>query len=298
MTTLPIILNPAAGGGRCGERAEAAIARLRAGGVQVEVHRTQGPGHATELVRQIRSAGTHRMLCAGGDGTTYEVVNGLFPHAGDAPRPVLGMLPLGTGNSFLKDFDLQDADAAIAAVLSGRTKVVDVVEATHTQGSIHYLNLLSIGFTSEVGRTTNRWFKPLGEAGYAVATVLEVARLRAQPFPHSLDGGPLDTTPYAFISFSNSRCTGGDMQMAPDADPGDGQLDAIYVGDLGRVGLLRAFPSIFEGTHVLRPGIHQARAARVDLALSTPLAVMVDGEVVTLQLQRLDVRPGALEVMA
>lgn len=298
MTTVPLIANPAAGGGRCGQRLDAAVARLRDGGLDVEVHRTRGPGHATELARQVWASGARRLLCAGGDGTTYEVLNGLFPLDRGDVRPTLGILPLGTGNSFLRDLHLEDADAAMAAVLAGRRVPADVVRADHEDGRLYYANLLTVGFTSDVGHTTNRFFKPLGAAGYAVATVVEVARLGARPFPHRLDDGPLDTAPYAFLSFSNSRCTGGTMQMAPDADLADGRVDVIRVGPMGRLDLLRTFPKIYEGTHLAHPRVSSATAHTVHFALDAPVTVMLDGEVATLTLRGLEVLHHAVEVLA
>jgi diacylglycerol kinase family enzyme len=234
----PMIVNPNAGGGRCGKRAPEIAARLRQGGFpDLQMYLTDGPKHATRIAAELAAAGHQIILCAGGDGTTYEVVNGLFPRRDGAPRPTLGILPLGTGNSFLKDFGIESEAQALAAVCARATKPVDVVRATHKSGVFHYINLLSIGFTSDVGALTNRWFKALGPAGYAVSTVLEVLRLRARSFPIRLDEGPSDTRPADFLSFSNSRCTGGHMQMAPHADVADGRLDVIRVGDLGRVGL-------------------------------------------------------------
>ncbi len=296
--TLPMIINPAAGGGACGERAQAAISKLASRGIEIQPHRTTRPGHATELARRLQASGHDVLLCAGGDGTAYEVVNGLFTPPSGRPTPRLGMLPLGTGNSFLKDFQIETEARAIDAVADGRVRPVDVVKADLDSGVLHYINLLSIGFTSDVGATTNRWFKSLGAAGYAVATVLEVARLRARRFPISLDGGPFDERPADFLSFNNSRCTGGNMIMAPDADPSDGQLDVIRVGDLGRVSLLRTFPKIYEGKHLEHPSNESARAAHVRLRLEGPVDLMVDGEIVRARLDALTVLPGALEIFA
>jgi diacylglycerol kinase (ATP) len=290
---IPLIANPAAGGGRCGQLLQQAALQLGARGCEVTIHRTTGPGHATELAREL---GHHpRLLCAGGDGTTYEVVNGLM-QAGH--RPALGSVPLGTGNSFLRDFGVLHADQAIDAIAQDRRRRVDVIRADHEAGSLWFINLLSLGFTSDVGALTNRRFKALGKHGYTVATVIEVGRLRHQAFPLRLDGGATDARPCVFLSFNNSRCTGGDMQMAPAASPSDGRLDVIRVGPMSRLQLLGTFPKIYQGRHVEHPLVEQATAATVELDLPAPVAIMVDGEVVRHRLTRLTVLPGALEVLA
>lgn len=294
---IPMIVNPSAGGGRCGAKVTEAVAALRQGGVEVTVHETAAAGDATAIARSLWAEGHRTILVAGGDGTAYEVVNGLFPQVGD-DRPTLGFIPLGTGNSFLRDFGILSADDAIAAVIRGRTRASDVVKATHTGGALHYINLLSIGFTSEVASLANRRFKLLGQAGYTLATLVEVVRLASTVFPVRLDDGELDTRPAVFLSFSNSRYTGGTMMMAPHADPADGQLDVIRVGDLTRAELLGQFPKLYQGKHLAHAKNEASVASHVDLQLDGPVDVMVDGEVVRLQLTALDVLPQALDVLA
>lgn len=291
------IVNPAAGGGRCGKRAGEALDRLRGAGLTLEVHETARAGDATELARRAWQRGERSFLAVGGDGTSYEVVNGLFPHAGDE-RPRLGMLPLGTGNSFLRDFQVTSAEAALDALERGATRAVDVVRATHAGGAIHYINLLSVGFTAEAGGLTNRRYKAFGTAGYVIATLSTAFSLHFPAFPMRLDGGSRDPRPCILLSFSNSRYTGGTMMMAPHADPTDGALDVIRIGPMRRRAFVAAFPSIFRGTHVERPEVEESRATVVDLELDRPVDVMVDGEVERLALTRLEVLPAALEVVA
>lgn len=292
-----VIVNPAAGGGRCGKRAKSALARLRRAGLVLDVHETKRAGEAQELARAAWAAGERCFLAVGGDGTSHELINGLFPHEGAAP-PRLAMLPLGTGNSFLRDFGIVDAERALVALERGKTRRVDVVRATHAGGQVHYINLLSVGFAAQAGELTNRRFKALGPFGYVLATLSTALRLRYPAFPMRLDGGPRDPRPCILVSFSNSRYTGGTMMMAPEADATDGELDVIRIGPMPRGAFVRAFPSIFRGTHVRRPEVETCRAKVVELDLAEPVDVMVDGEVVRLALERLEVLPGALEVVA
>jgi diacylglycerol kinase (ATP) len=291
------IVNPAAGGGRCGRRVDAALAQIESKGISLDVHRTARAGDATELARRAWADGFRSFLAVGGDGTTYEVINGLFPHEGEE-RPRLAMLPLGTGNSFLRDFKIQGADGALAAITRGRARRCDVVRATHSRGSVHYVNLLSVGFTAIAGELTNRRFKRLGPAGYILATLATAARLSYPVFSIHVDQRARDDRPCILLSFSNSRFTGGTMMMAPEADATDGALDVIRIGRMSKSLFVRTFPSIFAGTHVQRPEIEQERARSVVFELDREVDVMVDGEIERMKLERLDVLPGVLEVVA
>src|SRR6266481_6225873 len=98
------IVNPAAGGGRSAKLAGPALGRLREKGLNVDVIASTGPGHALQLAREAYSQGYRRFLAVGGDGTAHEILNGVLAGNPDASRISLGFLPLGTGNSFLRDF--------------------------------------------------------------------------------------------------------------------------------------------------------------------------------------------------
>src|SRR5262245_32970986 len=104
MKTLAII-NPTAGFGKCARLLGPALDRLRAAGLRFDVAYTERAGHATEIAREAYRDNYHKFIAVGGDGTSFEIVNGLFPDAANGGvKPCLGFMPLGTGNSFLRDF--------------------------------------------------------------------------------------------------------------------------------------------------------------------------------------------------
>ena len=292
------VINPAAGGGRCGKRFPAALERLRSAGVGVDTVETKAAGEATALVRDAWAQGRRRFIAVGGDGTGYEVVNGLFPEAqAQGERPVLGFLPLGTGNSFLRDFTDEGAEHTIEALASGARRRCDVVRFEHAAGQLHYINILSIGFVADVNGLRARRFKRWGEFGYVLAVVTAVAGLTSETYPMILDDGPTQRDPMVFASFNNSKFTGGKMMMAPHADTNTGTIAVVLVGKMGRMSLLATFPKIFKGTHIEHPAVSTAQAARIELALEDEIDVMVDGEALTVVPRALQVLPGALDVV-
>lgn len=298
------IVNPAAGGGRCGARADAALARLRSSGIDIEAVRTTRAGEAVELARDAFQRGERRFLAVGGDGTSHEIVNGTAALAKErGERPTLAMLPLGTGNSFLRDFDVRDAEAAIRAIQRGTEHPCDLLalsykNGAHAAGPLFSINIVGLGFSATVGALTNRSYKPLGAAGYVVAVVQTTLSLEAPSYPLRVDGGALDAREAILLSFCNSRCTAGAMQMAPRADVSDGELDVIRIGAMPRRRFLARFPSIFQGTHVTKPGVEQSRARRVDFTIGHAVDCMVDGEILSLEPESIEVVPHALTVIA
>ena len=299
MSKFLAVVNRAAGGGRCGKMLDEALGRLRAGGIELELAETSRPGHATEIARAAYARGQHNFLAVGGDGTSYEIVNGLFPQAESGERPTLAFLPLGTGNSFLRDFSERGLEHATRALLNGERHACDVLRLTHRQGVLHYINLLSMGFAADVAAVRIRRFKNMGELGYLLALFVCLARLDRRAFPLRLNGdAQADPRRCLFLTFNNSKFTGGKMMIAPKAEIADGLIEYVRWGPIGRLGLLRNLPGLYDGTHIQHPLAERRAARHIDFALDGPVDVMVDGEVLRLHCERLDVLPGALEVVA
>jgi len=291
------LVNPAAGGGRCRKLVGPALERLRAGGVKVDVAETDRAGNATELARSAFANGYRKFIAVGGDGTSFEVVNGLFAQE-QTERPTLAFLPLGTGNSFLRDFSDKGVEHGIESILAGRTQPCDVLRLKHRGGVLYYINLLSVGFSADVATLRARHFSRWGELGYQMSIFICLARFRRRPFPLRVDDETkIDDRSCLFLTFSNSKYTGGTMMIAPNADVNDGLIEYVRWGPIARVGLIRNLSTLYDGTHINHPLAEHRPVKRIDFNLDGPVDCMVDGEVLTLHCESLDVLPSALSVM-
>jgi diacylglycerol kinase (ATP) len=310
--TFLAVINPAAGGGRCGERVGEALDRLRSSGIALETAETSAAGDATKIAREGYSRGYRKFLAVGGDGTSYEIVNGLFPGSLPASSPgnnpedciaTLGFLPLGTGNSFLRDFsDSASADNgleyAMNALEERRSRPCDVLRLTHKDGALYYTNLLSVGFTADVATLRHRRFQGLGQFGYLLSIFMCLARLDRRPFPVRFEGQQkFDTRPCLFLTFNNSKFTGGTMMIAPDAITDDGLIEYVRWGPIGRLGLIKNLSTLYDGTHTHHPLAERHAVPRIEFQLDQPVDVMVDGEVLTLDCKSIDVLSAALRVV-
>src|SRR5262249_53450881 len=210
-TSILAIVNPAAGFGKCAKLLGPALDRLRASGAQFDVAETKRAGHGIEITRNAYRNGYRRFIAVGGDGTAFEIVNGLFPEAAvnrakDFEKPMLGFLPLGTGNSFLRDFTKDGVEYATRAIIEGRSRPCDVIRLKHKQGEVFYINILSLGFVADVATLANRRFKRLGAASYVLAVVLCLANFKKRVYKMKLDSAEDHDPPNtALLIFNNSK---------------------------------------------------------------------------------------------
>jgi len=291
------IVNPAAGGGRSAKLAGPALTRLREKGLRIDVIASTGQGHAVQLAREAYDQGYRHFLAVGGDGTAHEILNGVFARRPAVERIALGFLPMGTGNSFLRDFAKEGAAASLDALVEGRTRSVDLLKLTHATGEIYSFNLLSVGFTADVAALTNRMFKPFGNLGYLLGVFVRMVQLRRRALALRCDDDlEWNEAPSLFLTFNNSKYTGGTMLIAPDADPTDGLIEFVRWGPIGRLGLLRTLPRLYDGTHIKHPLASRRAVRHVEFKEAAPVDVMIDGEVATLECRSLDVVPAAVDV--
>jgi len=295
------VVNPAAGGGRCGRMAPVALKKLRDAGIAIEVRETRTPGEGAAIAREAYAAGYRTFLAVGGDGTSFEIVNGVFPEALTHGRVTLGFLPLGTGNSFLRDFvsaGTNQVEYALEAIGAARTCACDVLRLTHAGGTLYFINLLSMGFAADVAALVSRRFKGFGELGYLLGVLTGLARLRRRAFPVRLDdAADFDRRRCLFLSFNNSKFTGGKMMIAPMAETSSGMVEYVRWGPIGRAGLVWNLHTLYDGTHLNHPLAERHAARRTEFSLEAPVDVMIDGEVMTLDCRSIDVLPRALDVL-
>jgi diacylglycerol kinase family enzyme len=169
---------------------------------------------------------------------------------------------------------------------------------THKEGAIYYTNLLSMGFAADVATLRHRRFQGLGQFGYLLSIFLCLARFERRPFPVRFDDQQsFDARRSLFLTFNNSKFTGGTMMIAPDAATDDGLIEYVRWGPIGRLGLIRNLVTLYDGTHTSHPLAERHAVRRVEFELNGPVDVMVDGEVLTLECQSIDVLPSALRVV-
>lgn len=301
MTKTLLIINPEAAHGRafrCFERLEP---RLRQIFPNLTVRLSEYAGHAVELGRWAAGEVFDLLVCLGGDGTPYEVLNGLYAEGRPAKRPDLALIPAGTGNSFLRDFGIESPEAAIDGILEGRRREVDLVEFSHVQNGEtvrrYSLNIIGAGLIADILKLTNEKLKPLGSFGYSLAVLLRLAKGMDNRITITADGTAREIRDSALV-VSNSKFTGGKMKIAPDADPSDGKADLVVFREVNRRDILAIFKKVFSGTHKSHPKVEMLQASEISVESDPPLRLMADGELLGLTPLKLKVLPREITLLA
>lgn len=294
---LLIIFNPNAAFGRSVKR----LALIRSGfekhGIKAELKATRAAGHGRELVAKTRLSGYDGLIAAGGDGTVFEVLNGLYQHPKHERIP-MGLLPIGTGNAFARELFKKTGDLseAIKLIQRGTTREVDVGRVSSGKSAFYFINIVAMGFAVDAGQTARK-IKFFGKSAYTLATLWQVIRLKSYPLVMAIDDNTINSD-NIFVTISNSRYTGTHFLIAPDASIDDGQFDVTILEKLPRSRLLRLFPTIYSGRHVEYKEIASHKASRVRIQSPRGLLLGPDGEFHGCTPAEITCLPGDLEIFA
>lgn len=301
-----VILNPASSGGagsRIWPKVEAELARR---GIPFELFRTEAPGHARSLSREVAELGANRILVIGGDGTVHEVANGLLEST--RPPPPLAVVPVGTGNDFYRMVgSSRRVEEALSALDEGEIRLFDVGQIRSEQGEWVFVNLLGVGVDVEVLRVREKFHRLRGLPQYLAALAWTLCTFRPERFRISIrsDSGTGGVecmegrTLLAAVTVGPS--IGGGFLLSPEASPVDGLLDLFLVGPLGFGKVIRIVPRVIRGTHGNIPEIRLRRfvSAVVERPDGGSFFFEMDGERMPDPIVKMaiEVRPSALPVL-
>ena len=232
----------------------------------------------------------------GGDGTNFDVINGLISMWGPDQLPPLAVLPSGSGNSFAKDLGIQTLEQGVAAIAANRPRPVDLICFSSGSTRFYFVNLMGLGFVTDVAVTAQR-YKLFKDFSYIIGILHRTLDLHFHHLEMNIDN-KIISGENCFVEFCNSRYTGGNMLIAPRAKIDDGLMDIVIAGPLSKQRLLAALPRIYTGTYTEMAEITYLQGKRVDIQATPSKALLPDGEITGSTPGKLEVLPGRLRYLS
>lgn len=272
-----VIYNLKAGSGKAANFVEDVKKNLLKYNINADLFFTEYKGHATEIVKNANLLSFDSVITVGGDGTFYESLNGYFQNK-NREGVKFGVLPIGTGNSLSRDiYDKEySLEKHIEILSKGKTIPFDIAKFKTEGQEKYFANTLGFGFTSDVIATSLK-FKFLGDFAYTIGIMHRMLMLSTSKMKLTVDGTSYDMKS-VLISISNSRYTGGNYLIAPDAKINDGLLDVVILHKLSRFNLIKTFLKIFTGEHVNTKFVQTMQAKNISIETHKPKVLAPDGE--------------------
>ena len=273
---IALIVNPEAGGRKSDKLLSEIETKLRAHNIEYHIYISLYHEHIIKITSELEIKNYDAIIAVGGDGTNFHVLNGLLASFKAEQLPPLGIIPVGSGNSFAMDLNIHNYNDGINSILKNNPKWVDVCSFTQAEKKFYFVNLAGFGFVTDVAKTAQK-FKFFKDFSYIIGVFYRAIKLNFHYMELEIDGKMIKEK-NCFVEFCNSRFTGGNMLMAPDAKIDDGFMDIIVAGKLSRISLLTTLPKIFKGTHTCNPAVKHFRAKKAKIKTWPDKTLLPDGE--------------------
>ncbi|NCP88066.1 MAG: diacylglycerol kinase [Anaerolineae bacterium CG_4_9_14_3_um_filter_57_17] len=298
-----VIVNPTAGHG-LGEKSIPAIEIfLRERGMDYVLKRTERPWHAAELAEQAARDGFEVVVCASGDGTVNEAINGLMRVRAEGFSPAFGVISIGTGNDFAGGVGIPTTlEASLEALAANARRKIDLglVRGGDFPEGRYFGNGIGLGFDAAVGFAALQVRFVRGLPAYFIGAIQTVFfYYKAPRLKIELDDETIEQHSL-MVSVMNGQRMGGGFRMAPRGDSSDGWLDLCIAETAGKTRIFGLIPHFLRGDQEGQPEIKMRRAKEIHItALEGSFPAHADGETLCLtgKEMRVSLLPGVLEVI-
>jgi YegS/Rv2252/BmrU family lipid kinase len=264
---------------------------------------TEHANHAPQLAFQAGVDGFDVVAAMGGDGTVHQVINGLMKSPQDQ-RPMLGVIPIGSGNDFSVNIGIgKNSELAIGRILTGEPMPIDIGRLEDSFGrSEYWCNTLGIGFDAITVAHTKQFSYLRGSAMYFAAIIQSILRdhiashmvIQSQEKTFEMD--------LLMLTVCNGSREGGGFRLIPEARMDDGILDFIMVEYVSRLMMFRLIPEFILARHARFKQIHFGSSTELTVNSERPMVIHMDGEIFSrdasqIHLIRIEVLPGAIDLL-
>jgi YegS/Rv2252/BmrU family lipid kinase len=239
-------------------------------GVAVDAfHEVDGTKPLLAAIKRARKAGARTLIIGGGDGTMTQSANELA-HS----KVTLGVLPLGTGNSFAMTLGIgEDLERAVDIIAAGRSDFVDLGRVNKR----YFANFATVGFAAEVAAATNHDLKArIGPLAYVAAAVPPFLRERGFRAKVRWKRERLDVRTQQLV-IVNGRFF-GDQPISGHATDQDGTLRVFVTEGTSRFELLKTYTALGLGLQGRLPEGHLLKGKRFTIRAKPKAPLNIDGD--------------------
>lgn len=287
------IVNPKAGQGKNIEKLTHEIASAN-----VMYYITKSTGDAENFVRNYcKTKGPARFIACGGDGTLNEVLNGIA----DTPDAEIGVLPIGTGNDFCRNFhgDFHN----VRALIDSPCQPIDVIRYTTNGNTLLCANMFNIGFDCNVAdMVADMKKKPLisGSLAYFISILVALIKKKGANLKLEIDDKVFFDGPLLLTSVANGKFCGGGIMSNPLSDICDGYINVNVIYNIPRRKFISLLPRYMKGTHIklknIEKFIYNAKCKKLKITPNTDnFRICVDGEIQDADVVEFEILPKAIQ---
>jgi diacylglycerol kinase (ATP) len=268
-----LIYNPSSGKEEFVKKLADILDYFEQAGYETSCYSTKGAGDATIAAAQAVDRGFDLIVAAGGDGTLYEVVNGM---AEKPLRPALGIIPAGTTNDFARaiGLPLRNIKRACEVIVQGRAVPIDIGKINNK----YFINIAGGGALTDLTYEVPSKMKTvMGQLAYYIKGIEKLPFIRPSRMRIESESQVIDEEIMLFL-IANSNSVGGLEWAAPHASLTDGKFDCIILRKSNLADFARVITHVIKGDHIKDPSIIYFQAQQLKVTSNSKVLLNLDGE--------------------
>ena len=257
---------------------------------EYEIYVTKSKDDGEKYVKSVSSRITEDtvFLACGGDGTSYEVLNGLA----EQPKAILGVVGVGSCNDFLKCFPKLNF-RNIKNIVKGVIKKIDLIKCNDR----YCLNEVNIGFDAKVNDDCNHIKAKTKnvKSAYNKAIIKNIIKKSAPMAKIKVDGEGFYHDKMFLMTCANGKYYGGGYCAAPKAIVDDGLLETLVIRNISTLNFVSLIGDYKKGTHLDKPKFFKflkyTQSKEVDIEFEEDACVCLDGEIIYSKKLKINIEP-------
>jgi YegS/Rv2252/BmrU family lipid kinase len=265
--------------------------------IQAHVLQTKEAKEAIRMAEKCAQESFDVVIAVGGDGTVNEVLNGLMNSAVDLP--ILGVLPNGTGNDFVRGSDLNlDAASFINSLKERNVKAIDVAKVTSSKGTRHFINIADVGFGGKVVQVLDKQRRFIGgKASYALAIVRAFLGYK-RPELQIITDDYNYTGSVLMVAICNGRIFGDGLTINPFAKMDDGKLNITLLGKVTLFDYVKNLGNLKSGKVIDHPEAIYLESRKISIKpIYRDAVAELDGELLETGEVEIEILPGKINLL-
>ncbi len=276
-----IVVNPHSGNSNFKKSWEKITYILKLKNINFSYSFTEYRKHEVILVDKAIKQGYRNIISVGGDGTLHHVINGIMKQRYIKTSKIkLGVIPLGTGNDWIRTYNIPNSiEKSIDVILKNTTVLQDIGCITLLNGKKEYFNnLAGTGYDGYVVKNLN-YLKKMGSLAFLVSGLYSLFSYKKTKYKIIINNKTINEQ-CLMILFGICKYSGGGLRVTKDPNPKDGLLDITIVKNISFLDLLFNIPKLYNGDIIHHRKVTNYKTRELKILDNYNSTIEADGEII------------------
>ena len=276
-----IVVNPHSGNSNFKKSWEKITYILKLKNINFSYSFTEYRKHEVILVDKAIEQGYRNIISVGGDGTLHHVVNGIMKQRYIKTSKIkLGVIPLGTGNDWIRTYNIPNSiEKSIDVIFKNTTVLQDIGCIALLNGKKEYFNnLAGTGYDGYVVKNLN-YLKKMGSLAFLVSGLYSLFSYKKTKYKIIINNKTINEQ-CLMILFGICKYSGGGLRITKDPNPKDGLLDITIVKNISFLDLLFNIPKLYNGDIIHHRKVSNYKTRELKILDNYNSTIEADGEII------------------